>query len=289
MPRVPLVDTHFHFWDFNHPTLHWDWLAPGTTHPIMGDIEGLKVRRYGVKEYAAETRFHNVVKAVHVQAAFGVADPVQETAWVQSLADETGWPHGIIGHCDLEASDAVDVLDRHLQYRHFRGLRDIGPVERFRDGAWRRGYALLGERRLVFCHSVGPDNMGDARELAASFPDVTFCLDQSGMPLERTADYYEHWRKGLSILAGEPNTMCKISSLGMCDPLWTVDSLRPWVLGCIDAFGAKRCVFGSNWPVDRLFSSYGDIVAAYASIIEQFTDDEQLALMSGNAEQMFRL
>jgi predicted TIM-barrel fold metal-dependent hydrolase len=81
----------------------------------------------------------------------------------------------------------------------------------------------------------------------------------------------------------------KISGLGMRDPRWTVDSLRPYVLGSIAAFGTGKVVFGTNWPVDRLFSSYPDLVNAYAEIISGFSKDEQRAMFAGNAERLFRI
>ena len=74
----------------------------------------------------------------------------------------------------------------------------------------------------------------------------------------------------------------------MKDPRWTVDSIRPWVLGCIEAFGVDRCMFATNWPVDRLFSSYGDVVNAYREIAAEFTDDEQRKLFVDNAKRWYR-
>ncbi len=88
---------------------------------------------------------------------------------------------------------------------------------------------------------------------------------------------------------GAPNVVCKVSGLGMCDNAWTVESIRPWVLECIEAFGTERTFFGTNWPVDRLYSSYGDVVDAYETIVAGFTEAEQIALFSGNAERIFRL
>jgi predicted TIM-barrel fold metal-dependent hydrolase len=81
----------------------------------------------------------------------------------------------------------------------------------------------------------------------------------------------------------------KISGLGMCDNRWTLDSLRPWILSCIEIFGVSRVMFGSNWPVDRMYSSYPDIVSAYRTIVGDFTAAEQLAMLSGNAERLFRI
>jgi predicted TIM-barrel fold metal-dependent hydrolase len=93
----------------------------------------------------------------------------------------------------------------------------------------------------------------------------------------------------MKTLAGAPNVVCKISGLGMCDNQWTVESIRPWVLACIESFGTERSFFGTNWPVDRLYSSFGDVVDAYATIISDFTEAEQTALFSGNAERIFRI
>ena len=75
----------------------------------------------------------------------------------------------------------------------------------------------------------------------------------------------------------------------MCDHGWTVDSIRPWVLECIDAWGVERSFFGTNWPLDRLFSSYSDVIQAYRQIISGFSRDEQVALFSGNADRIFGL
>jgi predicted TIM-barrel fold metal-dependent hydrolase len=81
----------------------------------------------------------------------------------------------------------------------------------------------------------------------------------------------------------------KISGLGMCDPNWTVESWRPWVSSCIELFGVERSFFGTNWPVDRLFSSFPDVIDAYEELISGFSESEQIALFSGNAERIFKI
>jgi predicted TIM-barrel fold metal-dependent hydrolase len=90
-------------------------------------------------------------------------------------------------------------------------------------------------------------------------------------------------------LARCPNTVVKISGLGMVDHAWTVESLRPWVSTCIELWGPRRALFGTNWPVDRLFSSYGDVVEAYAELVSEHTAEERLDLFSGTANRVFRL
>jgi predicted TIM-barrel fold metal-dependent hydrolase len=93
----------------------------------------------------------------------------------------------------------------------------------------------------------------------------------------------------MQTLAGAPNVVIKISGLGMCDNQWTADSFRPWVLSCIEIFGIERSFFGLNWPVDRLYSSLGDVIDAYDEIVADFTPAERTALFSANAERIFRI
>ena len=131
--------------------------------------------------------------------------------------------------------------------------------------------------------------MPQSADLAHRYPGITLCVDHAGFPRRRDADYFRQWRTGMRQIAAAPNTVVKISGLGMCDHAWTTESIRPWVLECIDAFGTTRSFFGSNWPVDRLYSSYGDVIDAYADIISSFTRNEQEALFHQNAERIFHL
>ncbi len=289
MARRSFIDTHVHFWDLQDPVLRYDWLAPEWVHPVLGNIDGIKVQRYMAPDYIAETRFQNVSKAIHVQAAIGIADPVEETRWLQEQADSTGFPHGIVAHCDLASAGAQEMIERHLEYSNLRGIRDFGQGDYLADPAWQRGYGLLARYGLVFCIDPTVETMGKARALADRFPDVILSIDHAGYPHERSAEYFDLWRRGMETAAGAPNVICKISGLGMRDNAWTVESWRPWVHACLEAFGVERSFFGTNWPVDRLFSSYGDVLDAYEALIADLTEDEQAALFSRNAERIFRI
>ena len=115
------------------------------------------------------------------------------------------------------------------------------------------------------------------------------CVDHCAIPEARDDEYFKRWSSAMRALAKADNVVMKISGLGMMDRRWTVESLRPWVLGSIEAFGVDRVVFGTNWPVDRMFSSYPDLINAYAAIISGFSRDEQMAMFSRNAEKLFRI
>jgi predicted TIM-barrel fold metal-dependent hydrolase len=189
----------------------------------------------------------------------------------------------------LNQPDAQAVLERQLGYANVRGIRDFGPGDYLVDPAWRAGFKLLGKLNLVSCIDTRPERAAKLADLARAHPDVQICVDHCGLPEKRDAGYFHMWRKAIAEMAGAPSITMKISGLGMCDNRWTLDSIRPWVLSCIEAFGTSRVVFGTNWPVDRMYSSYPDVVSAYRTILGGFSSSEQLAMLSGNAERLFRI
>ena len=290
MTRLDFVDTHIHFWDFQHPDLSYTQYEGDFVHPQLGErFMELGESNYLVDDYIAETRNAKVIKAVHVQAAIGIADPVKETEWLQQAADRTGFPHGIVAHATLKDPDVERVLERHREYPNTRGIRDFSDGDYLVDPAFHRGYALLEKFNLIASLDVKWPDMRKERDLAQKFPNIPLVLDHAGFPTERTDEYFQDWRSGMRALAEAENVVCKISGLGMCDWDWTVDSIRPWVMECIDAFGVERCMFATNWPVDKLFSDYEKVIDAYTEIISGFSRDEQIALFSANAEALYRI
>ena len=287
---LPFVDTHLHFWDLLDPKLLYDWLQPGPPHPLLGNIDTIKMPLYGSEQFLAESRFHNVKRTIHVQAALGIPDPVEETRWLEGLRERTGVPHGIVAATSLDARDVEHQLDRHADASPgFRGIRDYAEGDYLRNAKWERGFAALGERDLVCCLHLTCEDMEKARDLGRRFPQTALCVDHAGFPMQRDDEFFEHWRRGMRTVAEAESAVVKISGLGMFDNAWTVESIRPWVLACIEAFGVERSFFGTNWPVDRMYSSYGDVLDAYAEVIADFTPGEQMALFSGNAERIFRI
>jgi predicted TIM-barrel fold metal-dependent hydrolase len=289
MADIPFVDTHFHLHDMTNPKLTYGWLERDAVHPLLGPIYSIKPPRYDIEDYIAEIRFANVPKAIHVQAAVGTPDPVEETRWLQSLADKFGYPQGIVAECHLREPNAEEVLEQHLQYANVRGIRDFGPGDYLVDPQWQAGFKLLGKHGLVSCIDTRPERSAKLAALARSAPDVVVCVDHCAFPQSRTDEYFRSWREAMRELAAVDTIHMKVSGLGMCDPRWTVESLRPWVLTSIETFGVPRIVFGTNWPVDRMYSSYPDVIDAYAEIIADFSKDEQQAMFSGNAERLFRI
>ncbi|MAG37114.1 MAG: hypothetical protein CL878_12835 [Dehalococcoidia bacterium] len=287
MSKLDFVDTHVHFWDLHHPDLTYSWLQPDAVHPQLDTkVDGLK-QNYPAEDYIAETRNANVTKAIHVQAALGIKDPVKESEWLSEAADRTGFPHAIVAHSNLKQADVAEELGRHCEFSRVKGIRDFSDGDYLVDHDFHRGYALLEQFNLIASLDVEWQGMEKLRNLARKFPNIVAVLDHCGFPKERTDEYFQHWKQGLTTLAEAENVVCKISGLGMADWSWTTESIRPWVLACIEAFGSERCVFATNWPVDKLFSTYDVVIDAYTQIVAEFSQDEQIAMFSGNAEKLY--
>jgi len=110
------------------------------------------------------------------------------------------------------------------------------------------------------------------------------------MPDSRTTETYEEWKAGMKAFASNPNTAVKISGLGMIDHRWTVDSIRPYVLGAIEIFGVDRSMFASNFPVDKLSSDYNTLVNAFKEIVgPKYSVHDQQKLFHDNACKFYRI
>lgn len=290
---ISLVDSHVHLWDLSHPTLRWDWLAPQLGHPILGDIEGIKAPAFTARHLRAESRFAGVSAYVHVQAALGSPDPVEETRWLTEMGTEYGLPQAIIGHVDLRGGDAVEVLDAHQESMLFRGVRDFSTESYVAsvalDTNFENALHVMQQRELVLDLDCEYPNMGAAADLAARHPDLQIVLEHLGYPRRRDQEYFAAWRRGVGILSEHGNVSCKLSGVAMTDPLFTDASLTPWVEAVLETFGPDRCMIGTNWPVDRLFSSYDSIIAFYRRGVSMLSIDEQRAVLNGNATRLYRL
>jgi predicted TIM-barrel fold metal-dependent hydrolase len=295
----PVIDAHHHLWDLqNHK---YPWLQERPLKPrLEGNIEPI-AKDYLLKDYLEDIRNQNVVKSVHVQTGWDPADPVGETRWLQQLADQHGYPHGIVARASLDAPDIEQVLEGHLLYKNVRGIRHMinwhpDPAKTYvdrpdlvRTSAWRQGFALLHRLGLSFDLQLYPAQMADAAALAHANPDTLIILNHAGMPVDRDEEGIRLWQRGIRGLAGAPNVVAKLSGLGTVDWKWTVASIRPFVLETIEAFGVARCMFASNFPVDKLYSDFDTLYRAFHEITASFSADERRKLFHDNAARYYRL
>ena len=297
--REPVIDAHHHLWDLQNNKYPWLQERPLKLR-LEGNIEPI-AKDYLLKDYLEDIRNQNVVKSVHVQTGWDPADPVGETRWLQGLADQHGYPHGIVARATLDAPDVEQVLEGHLRYRNVRGIRHMinwhpDPLKTYVDrpdlvttSAWRRGFALLHRFGLSFDLQLYPAQMADAAALAYANPETLIILNHAGMPVDRDEEGIRLWQRGIRQLADAPNVVAKISGLGTVDWKWTLESIRPFVLQTIEAFGISRCMFASNFPVDKLYSDFDTLYGSFREIIASFSADERRKLFHDNAARYYRL
>jgi predicted TIM-barrel fold metal-dependent hydrolase len=295
---MAIVDPHHHLWDLDRH--RYPWLQQPPFHDRgWGDWSSLR-RTYLLDDFLADARGQDLVKSVHVQANYDPDDPVGETRWLQAIADARGYPNGIVAYANLASPDVERVLEAHAQFSNLRGVRQVlnrhpdpklnrAPADFLGDETWRRNLALLGRHRLSFDVQVYWQQMEQVAELARRYPDTLFVVDHDGMPAERGTDADEGWRRGMRQLADCPNIAVKLCGYGMVDIGWTVASIRPFIETTIEFFGADRCMFASNFPVDKLMSSYDRLWAAYREITAGHSEAERRQLFHDNAIRFYRL
>ena len=157
------------------------------------------------------------------------------------------------------------------------------------DPAWRRGYALLARHGLSFDLQTPCWHLDAAAELAADFPQTQIVINHTGLPAERGEEGLKAWRAALEGVAARPNVALKISGLGLLGRPWSVADNGPVVRDAIAIFGAARCLFASNFPIDSLVAGYSTIFSGFREITSDLADDAIAGLFHDNAVRIYRL
>jgi predicted TIM-barrel fold metal-dependent hydrolase len=295
---VRVVDPHIHLWDTG--VVSYPWLA----NPAMaysGDNR-LLPRRYDVAALLTDAQDIQVLGSVNIEA--NPADPVAEAQWLQSLADDPanrGHPFGIVAYADLSRNDAPMILERLSVYPNLRGVRQILNIHAdprynyvsqnyLATPQWRDNLGRLADYGWSFDLQLYPAQAADAAEVIKLNPGIEFIINHAGMFVDRNGvQGWREWRSALYALALFENTAIKLSGLAMFDHRWTIETFRPLVLEAIECFGTERCMFASNFPIDRLHASYGTLWHAYAQIVSGMTAPERENLFIHNACHHYRL
>ena len=292
----PIIDAHHHIW----PMAELPWLSGPPVPRIFGEYGPIR-RDYPIKEFLDEARPAGVTASVYVQANWAPDRAADEVAWVQAAAEGARFPMGIVGFADLARPDAGEIIDRQLAHPGLRGIRQqlhwhqnalyrFAPRPDIVDGpAWRRGLSEVARRGLVFELQVFAGQMARAARLAQDFPDCSFVLAHAGMLEDRSPEGWDRWRRGMRELALLPNVATKLSGLGTFEHACSAALWGPVVKETLDLFGPRRCLFGSNFPIEKLWTTYSALVATMCSVLAGLGADDQRLIFHGNAARIYRL
>ena len=293
---IPIIDAHHHIWR----QVDLPWLQGPMVARIFGPYEPIR-RDYPIAEYLADIKSSNVVGSVYVQTNWAKGRALEEAAWVQSVSDREGWPHAIVGYADLLDESTPQTLKALAKIPRVRGIRmqlhwHENPLYRFAaapdvmNGAlFRKNFAHVAGNNLSFDLQVFTSQMKDAANLASAFPGVTFVLQHAGMLEDKSKAGRASWQDGMKRLADQSNIVSKLSGLGtfiQCNDPSHVDDI---IHETVKIFGSDRCLFGSNFPIEKLWTSYADLVSAHRAAVSTYHPKEQLALLHENASRVYKL
>ena len=278
-PATVRVDAHVHLWDVESGRYAWPTPAEGAIY-----------RTFTIDDLRPELAGSAIDAVVLVQTV----DTLDDTDSMLDVADRHPFVRGVVGWVPLDdpgaAEEALDVRAG----RRLRGLRHL--IHQEPDPDWlaradvQPGLDLLARRGLAFdVVAVFPDHLRLVPEVADRHPDLTFVIDHLAKPPFRS-DSWARWFAELRNAAARPNVTAKLSGLDTAAGLgWTDAELRPAIDAAIEAFGPDRLLFGSDWPVCRLVSRYGDVVGAARRAVAALTPTERAAVMGGTAARVYAL
>ncbi len=274
-----LTDAHVHFWDDRLP------------HPWLAEVPTIATP-HTPAELDAEAGAAAPSKIVFVECG---APWLDEVRWVGQLATADPRIAGIVAHAPMNAgaqtTAALAELKKHPLVRGVRHLIQDEPDPEFcltRD--FLAGVRQLPAAGWTFDICCRHPQLPAVIELVRRCPEVRFVLDHAGKP-GIAAGLTEPWRTHIRALAALPNLVCKLSGLVTeAEPgQWTIDDLKPYVAHLIDAFGPSRLLFGGDWPVANLASSYRRWLDTALTLTGHLSASDRAAIFSGNAVRTYRL
>lgn len=274
---MPVIDAHHHFWRFNADEYAW-----------IGESQTVLRRDFLPSDLAVELRAAGVDGVVSVQARQSLA----ETEWLLELAARHAFIRGVVGWVPLVAPDVADVLGQFTAASpKLRGVRHVLQDEAdafFARDDFNRGLARLREHRLVYDLLIHEGQLPAAIALVDRHPEQVFVLDHLAKPRIRER-VTEPWAHHISELARRPNVTCKVSGMVTeADPAdWSEAQLRRYFDIVLAAFGPERLMFGTDWPVCLLGTSYPRWHQLVAEWSTPLSADERAMLLGGTAQKIY--
>ena len=273
------IDSHHHFWTYSAAEYGW----------ITEEMVELQ-RDFGPSDLKAEISAVDISAVISVQAR----QSLEETRALLDIANRNDFVRGVVGWVPFTAANVADTIEQFASSPKLRGVRHILHDEpdanyMLRDD-FNRGVAALKQFGLVYDILIFERHLPQTIEFVDRHPNQVFVLDHIGKPRIRAAEI-SPWAERLEELARRPNVYCKLSGLATeaDHRSWTAEQLGTYVNIVLEAFGPKRLMFGSDWPVCLLAVGYRDWVCFVEREIEKLSDAEQERIWSGTAIEAYNL
>ena len=282
-PAIAIVDSHVHFWD--PARLPYPWLdgVPGLNRPFL------------TPDYAKASAPQRVKKMIFVEGGCDPAHSLAEVDWVTGLANAEPRLKGVVAHAAVEKGTAARVdleklLERQLVKGVRRNLQGEADLAFCLRPEFLAGVRLLVDFNFSFDVCVRADQLPSVTELICRTPEVTFVLDHFGKPPARDGQT-EPWAGHIKALAILPNVVCKISGLTTEADWnrWAPSDLKFYFEHVLHCFGFDRVLFGSDWPVMTLATSFDGWVETVQGFLTHANDSDRTKLFQTNSERIYHV
>lgn len=294
---VAVVDAHHHLIDTHRLAYPWIEEPRPALTALLANYYDI-AHDYDVGSYSADVGFER--PAATVACEFGAGDGLAEARYVQRCADEWGWPSAFIAAVDLTSPKLDQTLAAYQELPIVRAVRQPlywanDPLRRLgahpdflSDAAWLRGFESVAATDLTWDLLVYDEQLPAAEELLRSFPSTRIVLEATGWPLDQSPDGYRGWEERLRSVAEHPQVTLKLQGLALIfGP--TRSRVEPWVRTALSIFGARRCMFASHFPVDRLLWSWDEMLTVLEAVCDELPKDDRYEFFSGCARREYRL
>jgi L-fuconolactonase len=273
-----IVDAHHHLW--NPARGDYGWMP--ADNPILS-------RPYRLAEAEALFRAHGVGRSFIVQAAPTIA----ETEYLLGIADSSEIVAGVVGWIDFDDHKDRRQLERLSKHPKFRSVRPM--VQDIADDDWLLRPAIswafdaVRDLDLAFDALGFPHHAPRFLDVFQRYPDLRVVIDHCLKPVIRGGEF-DGWARNMERLARESAALVKLSGLVTeAGADWSVGTLKPYVDHVLASFGPGRIMWGSDWPVCRLKTEYGDWLASARDMTNHLSADERAAVFATNAQSFYRL
>jgi len=272
------IDAHQHFWALGRGD--YGWLTP--------DLKDI-YRDFLPDDLTPILAAAGIEGTVIVQAAPTIA----ETEFMLSLADDYAYVKGVVGWVDFEQAEAPAQISKLAQHPAMVGLRPM--IQDIADPDWMLraeltpAFEALIAADLTFDALTLPPHLSNLSRLLERHPNMRVVINHGAKPLIRDG-VIEPWATDMTRLARDTQAYCKLSGLVTeANADWSIADLKPYLDHLLNSFGPDRLIWGSDWPVCTLASSYERWIATTDSLLSGLTADERNAILGGNAAQAYNL
>ncbi|MDG2187732.1 MAG: amidohydrolase family protein [Hyphomicrobiales bacterium] len=294
--HIPIIDSHHHVWEKKDI----EWLQGDVQPRIFGDYTSI-MKDYLIDDYIDDVVDFGVEKSVYIQCNWPISRYLDEAKFIDNCYNHSGWPAAFIGYCNLLDDKAQDMLDRLFDYPLTRGIRMqlhwhenelysfANSPNIMDDRIFNKNFEYLMKYESVFELQVFQGQAESTKKLIKRYPEINFILQHAGMPHDLSEDRMKEWYDFIGNISEFDNLFIKLSGLGTFINKNDPKFINEIVNKVLNIYNSNRCLFGSNFPIEKIWCNYSDIIEAYQFATQKLQMSDKKNIFYETANRLYRL